>query len=294
MKRSGHAHDLAAAAPAVRRSRPGCERSSSMVLSRTALDELEQRAAADRIPRRTHRRSARRLRTRAPAWRPRLAAGSSACWRPRAGGLRLVRSGGEAAGQRRLRARAVGPGRNGQAGDGGRRRSRRPRLPRAGPGARRWRWRCFIWTVDGEPFGSRAGSSSSATRRYAAAALVQQATTAPADVQSECAAAARSCRTRCSRRCVMWRGRTSSPISVSFAQIYDRFGVPMPLMYPRASATLVDSAALRFLQKYKLPLEALQPQDESALNQLLEAQIPPASRIRSPSASHAIETRWRG
>ena len=40
----------------------------------------------------------------------------------------------------------------------------------------------------------------------------------------------------------------------------------MPLMYPRASATLVDSAALRFLTKYELPLEALQPQDEAALN----------------------------
>ncbi len=58
--------------------------------------------------------------------------------------------------------------------------------------------------------------------------------------------------------------------------VYDHFGVPMPLMYPRASATLLDSAALRFLAKYNLPLEALQPQDESALNQLLETQIPPA------------------
>jgi uncharacterized protein YllA (UPF0747 family) len=45
-------------------------------------------------------------------------------------------------------------------------------------------------------------------------------------------------------------------------------------MYPRASATLLDSAALRFLTKYKLPLEALQAQDEAALNELLKAQIP--------------------
>src|SRR5204863_471666 len=48
--------------------------------------------------------------------------------------------------------------------------------------------------------------------------------------------------------------------------VYEHFGVPMPLMYPRASATLLDSAATRFLTKYDLSLEALQAQDESALN----------------------------
>lgn len=73
-------------------------------------------------------------------------------------------------------------------------------------------------------------------------------------------------------------------------QVYERFGIPMPLMYPRASATLVDSGALRFLQKYKLPLEALQPQDESALNQLLEAQIPTSVEDSFSGVSHAIET----
>jgi bacillithiol synthase len=58
--------------------------------------------------------------------------------------------------------------------------------------------------------------------------------------------------------------------------VYEHFGVPMPLMYPRATATLVDSAAARFLSKYKVPLEALQPQDDSGLNELLKSQIPPA------------------
>ena len=56
--------------------------------------------------------------------------------------------------------------------------------------------------------------------------------------------------------------------------VYEHFGVPMPLMYPRASATLVDSAALRFLTKYGVPLEALQAQDEAALNDLLKTQMP--------------------
>jgi bacillithiol synthase len=56
--------------------------------------------------------------------------------------------------------------------------------------------------------------------------------------------------------------------------IYEDFAVPMPLVYPRASVTLLDSAAARFLSKYGLPLEALQPKDEAALNRLLEKQLP--------------------
>ena len=44
----------------------------------------------------------------------------------------------------------------------------------------------------------------------------------------------------------------------------------------RASASrLLDSAAARFLDRSRLPLEALHAQDESALNRLLEAQLPP-------------------
>lgn len=72
--------------------------------------------------------------------------------------------------------------------------------------------------------------------------------------------------------------------------IYQHFGVPMPLMYPRATATLLDAAALRFLNKYKLPLEALQPQDEAALNELLKSQIPPAVEESFNEAARAIET----
>jgi bacillithiol synthase len=56
--------------------------------------------------------------------------------------------------------------------------------------------------------------------------------------------------------------------------VYAQFGVPMPLMFPRATTTLLDSAASRFLSRYQLPIEDLQPQDESALNRLLESQLP--------------------
>jgi bacillithiol biosynthesis cysteine-adding enzyme BshC len=71
--------------------------------------------------------------------------------------------------------------------------------------------------------------------------------------------------------------------------VYEHFGVPMPLMYPRASATLLDSAAARFLTRYDVPLEALQPQDESALNTLLASQIPAVVEDSLTEAARAID-----
>jgi bacillithiol biosynthesis cysteine-adding enzyme BshC len=71
--------------------------------------------------------------------------------------------------------------------------------------------------------------------------------------------------------------------------VYEHFGVPMPLFYPRATATILDSAAVRFLTKYALPLEALQAQDEAALNELLKTQIPPVVDEAFTAAAQAIE-----
>ena len=72
-------------------------------------------------------------------------------------------------------------------------------------------------------------------------------------------------------------------------EVYAHFGVPMPLMYQRATATLVDSATLRFLTKYELPLTALRAQDEATLNQLLQSQLPPTVE-QSLSALAAVLT----
>jgi len=71
--------------------------------------------------------------------------------------------------------------------------------------------------------------------------------------------------------------------------VYDHFGVPMPLMYPRASATILDSASIRFLTKYQLPFEALQARDDSALNALLETQIPETVEKSFAAARETIE-----
>ena len=74
-------------------------------------------------------------------------------------------------------------------------------------------------------------------------------------------------------------------------RIYERFEVPMPLHYPRASATLLDSAAARFLVRYDMPLESLHPQDESALNRLLASQLPPNVEQSLHEATRAVEER---
>ena len=71
--------------------------------------------------------------------------------------------------------------------------------------------------------------------------------------------------------------------------IYSRFGVPMPLMYSRATATVVDSAAARFLSKYNVAFESLQPQDDSMLNELLRTQIPAEVDEALASATRGIE-----
>jgi bacillithiol synthase len=71
--------------------------------------------------------------------------------------------------------------------------------------------------------------------------------------------------------------------------IYERFGVPVPLMYPRVSATIVDSASARFLTRYDVSLEALQPDNEAALNHLLESQLPAGVEAAYEEAAQAIE-----
>ncbi len=72
--------------------------------------------------------------------------------------------------------------------------------------------------------------------------------------------------------------------------VYDYFGVPMPLMYPRASVTLLDAAAMRFLAKYGVAIDGLQAQDERALNDLLKAQIPETVELAFGETATALST----
>lgn len=73
--------------------------------------------------------------------------------------------------------------------------------------------------------------------------------------------------------------------------VYDAFDVPMPLIQQRATATVVDSNAMRFLTRHDFPLEALRAQDEAALNELLESQLPPTIESSLHDAVRAVEER---
>ena len=73
--------------------------------------------------------------------------------------------------------------------------------------------------------------------------------------------------------------------------IYGAFGVPMPLMQQRATATLLDSNAARFLVRHEVPLEQLRAQDESALNQLLESQLPPGVEASLQDVARVLQER---
>jgi bacillithiol biosynthesis cysteine-adding enzyme BshC len=74
-------------------------------------------------------------------------------------------------------------------------------------------------------------------------------------------------------------------------EVYAHFGIPMPLMYQRATATLADSATLRFLTRSGLPLTALRAQDEAALNHLLETQLPPTVEHSLTALSSLLDER---
>jgi bacillithiol biosynthesis cysteine-adding enzyme BshC len=73
--------------------------------------------------------------------------------------------------------------------------------------------------------------------------------------------------------------------------VYAAFGIPMPLMQQRATATLLDSNAMRFLTRHEFPLESLRAQDEAALNELLESQLPPTVEASLHDAMRAVDER---
>lgn len=73
--------------------------------------------------------------------------------------------------------------------------------------------------------------------------------------------------------------------------VYESFDVPMPLMVGRATATLVDSAVMRFLTRHDVAFETLRDQDEHALNQLLRTLLPPSVERSIDEAERALAER---
>jgi len=74
-------------------------------------------------------------------------------------------------------------------------------------------------------------------------------------------------------------------------RVYESFDVPMPLIQQRATATIVDSNAMRFLSKHGVQLETLRAQDEAALNELLIAQLPTSVEVAIQVAGDTVEQR---
>lgn len=73
--------------------------------------------------------------------------------------------------------------------------------------------------------------------------------------------------------------------------VYNSFGIPMPLMHQRATATILDSNGMKFLARHDFPFELLHAQDEAALNQLLESQLPPGIEASLQDVLRAVEER---
>jgi bacillithiol biosynthesis cysteine-adding enzyme BshC len=74
-------------------------------------------------------------------------------------------------------------------------------------------------------------------------------------------------------------------------RVYDAFSTPMPLIQQRATATILDSNAMRFLTRYDVALESLRAQDEAVLNALLEAQLPSSVETALEEALRTLEQR---
>jgi bacillithiol biosynthesis cysteine-adding enzyme BshC len=74
-------------------------------------------------------------------------------------------------------------------------------------------------------------------------------------------------------------------------QVYESFSLPMPLIQPRASATILDTNAMRFLTRHDIQMESLRAQDEAVLNDVLESQLPPAVEASLEDAIQAIQPR---
>jgi uncharacterized protein YllA (UPF0747 family) len=79
--------------------------------------------------------------------------------------------------------------------------------------------------------------------------------------------------------------------NIQLKSVYGAFGVPMPLIHERATATLLDSNAMRFLTRHDVAFEALRPRDEAALNDLLRAQLPASVDAALGEATGAVHDR---
>jgi bacillithiol synthase len=147
-----------------------------------------------------------------------------------------------------------------------------------------------LFRLDGarRPIRIRDGRFAVGDETIATAALAAQAAAAPAQFSPNVLLRPLMQDTIFPTACYV-AGPSELAYLAQLGPIYKHFGIPMPLIHPRATATILDSAAARFIARYDLPLESLQPQDEATLNRLLESQLPPSVEQSLHSAAAAIE-----
>jgi bacillithiol biosynthesis cysteine-adding enzyme BshC len=75
--------------------------------------------------------------------------------------------------------------------------------------------------------------------------------------------------------------------------VYRAFGVERPLLLPRASATLLDAAALRFLERHHLSLEDLHQEHETALAHIVVRSLPTGVEQALRGTQDAVSERGR-
>ena len=185
------------------------------------LEDLRQRLHAGQ-------RHVRRLRSRA---RPHAG-------RPRRDRIRVLRPLGEAACARDLRARNRAPRPHVGARGRSRTTARRRGVPRASRGLVRKRARRYFGLTALEPrWRSQMRRPWSAKRAIAPKRSARTSSYG------------RLSKTRCFPTVTYVSGPNELAYLGQLRDVYAQFGVPMPLMYPRASATVLDSAGARFLEK---------------------------------------------
>jgi len=80
-------------------------------------------------------------------------------------------------------------------------------------------------------------------------------------------------------------GPSELSYQAQLGEVYRAFSIEPPLLMPRVSATLVDSAAVRFCERHHLPLEELHVAEETALKRIIERSLP----VDVEGALHAMQ-----
>ncbi len=81
-----------------------------------------------------------------------------------------------------------------------------------------------------------------------------------------------------------------------FAQlggVYQAYGVPMPLVVPRAFLTLADRRSLRLLDRYHLSLADLTPEPEQVVSRVLRGKLPPGLEGTLQRAREGVDAIFR-